>query len=299
MKIVMIGIGDIAQKAYLPILSTIEGVELWLCSRNEVVLRECLHKYKSIHCTTDLDVLIEEGLDAAFVHAATEVHPEICYKLLSNRIPTYVDKPVGYQFETIRELYALAKSQDVFFKVGFNRRYVPKLKSLRGDDTYDMIQYEKNRVFTPALPRTFIYDDFIHVVDTLLHLMSEPVHHFWVKGFYQDKKLIGVSLQLYGAKRSAVGIMHRNAGITEESITVIGNGEKRVLKNLDALEILRDGQKTVYFTDPWVPILTRRGFKSIVDAFLEQVSKNNGYQETSEKDLQTHELCEAIVKRLE
>ncbi len=241
MKIVMIGIGDIAQKAYLPILATIEGIELWLCSRNEVVLRECLHKYKSIHCTTDLDKLIEDGIDAAFVHAATEVHPEICYKLLSNRIPTYVDKPVGYQFETIRELYALAKSQDVFFKVGFNRRYVPMIASLIGDDTYDLIQYEKNRVFTPAPPRLFIYDDFIHVVDTLIHLISEPILHFWVKGFYQDKSLIGVTLQLYGKKRSAVGIMHRDAGLTEEIITVIGNGEKRILRNLDELEVLKGG----------------------------------------------------------
>lgn len=34
MRIGIIGLGDIAQKAYLPVLSKKEGIELVLCTRN-------------------------------------------------------------------------------------------------------------------------------------------------------------------------------------------------------------------------------------------------------------------------
>lgn len=52
LKVAMVGIGDIAQKAYLPLLSKMEGVEILLCSRNVNVVALIAKKYKI--CTTRL-----------------------------------------------------------------------------------------------------------------------------------------------------------------------------------------------------------------------------------------------------
>ncbi len=45
MKIGLIGLGVIAQKAYLPVMSTKEGIELILCTRN----KETLNKLSSMY----------------------------------------------------------------------------------------------------------------------------------------------------------------------------------------------------------------------------------------------------------
>ncbi|WP_243145997.1 hypothetical protein [Clostridium chromiireducens] len=46
MKIGIIGLGDIAKKAYLPVLSEKEGIELVLCTRNTDTLNRLSKKYR-------------------------------------------------------------------------------------------------------------------------------------------------------------------------------------------------------------------------------------------------------------
>lgn len=77
MKVGCIGLGDIAQKAYLPVLTTRPGIELHLQTRNPDTLGLVgdTHHVPAARRHTDLDALLAEGLDAAFVHAATVAHP--------------------------------------------------------------------------------------------------------------------------------------------------------------------------------------------------------------------------------
>lgn len=95
MKVGCIGLGDIAQKAYLPVLGVQPGVELHLQTRTPATLDRVAD---SLHLPPaqrhrDLDGLLDAGLDAAFVHAPTGAHPEIVARLLEAGVPTYVDKP--------------------------------------------------------------------------------------------------------------------------------------------------------------------------------------------------------------
>ncbi len=46
MKIGIIGLGDIAKKAYLPVLLERENTQLVLCTRNEAVLQKLAEKYR-------------------------------------------------------------------------------------------------------------------------------------------------------------------------------------------------------------------------------------------------------------
>ena len=78
-KVGCIGLGDIAQKAYLPVLTTLPGVELHLQTRTPATLARIAetHHIPAGRRHTDLDSLLAQGLDAAFVHAPTSVHAEI------------------------------------------------------------------------------------------------------------------------------------------------------------------------------------------------------------------------------
>lgn len=51
MKIAMIGLGDIAQKAYLPVLAQWPDIELVLCTRNPKVLglSDALPSQRDVH----------------------------------------------------------------------------------------------------------------------------------------------------------------------------------------------------------------------------------------------------------
>ncbi len=59
--------------------------------------------------------------------------------------------------------------------VGFNRRFIPMVASLKEKGKANLILMQKNRFALPDLPRRFIVEDFIHVIDTLRFLMNEEV----------------------------------------------------------------------------------------------------------------------------
>lgn len=298
MKVGIVGVGDIAQKAYLPVMTKKKDIDIILCSRNEGKLKEIAGNYRGLQYVTNIKDLIAAGIDAAFVHAATEAHYNICRELLERGIHVYVDKPVSYHVSEARELFRLAKEKDRILRVGFNRREAPMIRSLKEMEKPDVVICQKNRLNLPADIRTFVFDDFIHVVDTLRYLAEDEPIGCQVKGKVDNGLLYSVVLQLIGHRGTAIGIMNRDSGKTEERLEFICPGEKRIIEDLNNLTIYKDGKETRHKFGDWEPVLYRRGFDQITDRFLQDVAEINGYIEQDEDSLVTHELCETIVRRL-
>jgi virulence factor len=298
MKVGVIGIGDIAKKAYLPVITRKKDIDVILCSRNEERLQEMTKEYRGIRYVTGIQELIREGIDAAFVHAATAAHYDICRELLENGIHVYVDKPVSYTIEEARQLFALAKDKNLILRVGFNRREAPLVKALKDLEKPDVVICQKNRVNLPADIRTYIFDDFIHVVDTMLYLMDDKVINFNVKGKVVGGLLYSVTLQLIGQHSTAIGIMNRESGKNEERMEYICPGEKRIIEDLNTLTVYKDGTETRHKFGDWEPVLYRRGFDQITDLFLKDVKEVNSFMLQDYVSLKTHELCEAVVWKL-
>ncbi len=298
MKVAMIGIGDIAQKAYLPVMSVKKDIEIVLCSRNEELLRDLSSTYKGISYVTDMEALYRENVEAAFVHAATEAHYGICKNLMEHNIPVYVDKPVSYHASEVDQLYDIAEKRNVIFRTGFNRRKVPFIKEMSNLSLPDLILYQKNREYLPADIRHYIFDDFIHVVDTMRYLLGQEVLDVAVQGKIVEEQLLSVSIQLMGAGSTAIGIMNRESGKAEERIEYICPGEKWILEDLDRLTVYKEGTVKNEKYDDWTPVLYRRGFEQITDKFLRDVRKNCGFIKADRDSIQTHEICEKIVVEL-
>ncbi|GGS20913.1 oxidoreductase [Streptomyces humidus] len=294
MKVGCVGLGDIAQKAYLPVLGALPGIELHLQTRSPATLdrvadglrlpREQRHR--------DLDALLAAGLDAAFVHAPTAVHPEIVTRLLEAGVPTYVDKPLAYELADSERLVALAETRDTSLAVGFNRRLAPGYAQC-ADHPRELILLQKNRVGLPEEPRTMILDDFIHVVDTLRFLAPGPVDDVTVRARVVDGLLHHVVLQLAGDGFTALGVMNRLSGSNEEVLEVSGQDTKRQVINL-AEVVDHKGQPTVRRRGDWVPVARQRGIEQAVLAFLDAVRA--GKVLSARDALATHELCERVVR---
>ncbi|WP_374984010.1 Gfo/Idh/MocA family protein [Streptomyces fradiae] len=294
MKVGCIGLGDIARKAYLPVLTTRPGVELHLQTRTPATLERVADAYHvpAERRHRDLDSLLAAGLDAAFVHAPTEAHPEIVTRLLEAGVATYVDKPLAYELHDSRRLVELAERRGASLAVGFNRRYAPAYAQC-AEHPRELILIQKNRVGLPEEPRTLVLDDFIHVVDTLRFLLPGPVDHIDVRARVRDGLAHHVVLQLSGDGFTAIGIMNRMSGSTEEILEVSGQDTKRQVVNL-AEVIDHKGQPTVRRRGDWVPVARQRGIEQAVLAFLD--AARAGEVLSARDALLTHELCERVVR---
>ncbi|MFF7724986.1 Gfo/Idh/MocA family protein [Streptomyces sp. NPDC008001] len=294
MKVGCIGLGDIAQKAYLPVLTAQPGLELHLHTRTAATVRRVAetHRIPEAQCHTELGSLLAAGLDAAFVHAATAAHPELVTRLLEAGVPVYVDKPLAYDLATSERLVRLARERGVSLAVGFNRRYAPSYAQCL-DHPRDLILMQKNRTGLPEDPRTLVLDDFIHVVDTLRFLAPRPVDHVDVRARVRGGLMHHVVLQLSGDGFTAIGTMNRRSGSGEEVLEVSGQDTKRQVLNLSDV-VDHKGQPSTRRRGDWVPVSRQRGIEQAVLAFLDAVRA--GKVLDAEDALRTHELCERIVR---
>jgi virulence factor len=281
-KVAVIGLGDIARKAYLPTLGFRPDLELHLVTRDPVTLATVADSYRvpRDRCFTDLDGLLAAPPDAAFVHAATSAHVGIVTRLLDAGIPTYVDKPLADDIEDVRRL---AAHRGAPLMVGFNRRYAPAYVAA-AEGPRDVVVLQKNRVDGLGPVRDVIYDDFIHVVDTLRFLLPRPVRRVEVAGRVVGGLLHHVVLTLTGEGCSATGIMHRQAGVDEERLDVIGGGRRLTVVDLGA------------GGGGWTPVAERRGVAQVCTRFLTAV--RTGRFPDLQLTLETHEMCELIVGEL-
>ncbi|MGP3999673.1 Gfo/Idh/MocA family protein [Streptomyces sp. 8N706] len=293
MKVGCIGLGDIARKAYLPVLGAQPGLELHLQTRTAATLERvgATHHVPAGRLHGDLDSLLAARPDAAFVHAATSAHAGIVTRLLDAGVPTYVDKPVAYDYADTERIVRLAEERRVSLAVGFNRRYAPGYAQCL-EHPRDLILMQKNRVGLAEDPRTLVLDDFIHVVDTLRFLVPGTVEHIDVRARVRRGLMHHVVLQLSGDGFTAVGTMNRMSGSAEEILEVSGQDTKREVRNL-AEVIDHKGQPSVRRRGDWVPVARQRGIEQITLAFLDAVRA--GRLLTAEDALRTHELCERVV----
>jgi virulence factor len=131
MRVGIIGLGDIAKKAYLPVLSEKEDIELVLCTRNSVTLNNLAKKYRIKEKYNTLEELIRSGIDAAFISTATDAHFEVAEKILKHDINLYIDKPISMNYEETKKIVEMAKESGKIAMVGFNRRFIPIVKELK------------------------------------------------------------------------------------------------------------------------------------------------------------------------
>ncbi|ARI75707.1 Gfo/Idh/MocA family protein [Halobacillus mangrovi] len=299
MKIGIIGLGDIAKKAYLPVLSEKEGIDLVLCTRNSDTLNKLSSQYRIPEKVQTVDELIEKEIDGVIVSAATEAHFEIAEKLLSHGINTYIDKPVSMNFQETERIAELAETNKAIAMVGFNRRFIPRVNELKDKGKADLILIQKNRFNAADYVRRFVVEDFIHVVDTLRFLMDTDVQDVKVQALKNGDKLDHLIIQLIGDNCTAMGMMNRNGGVTEETIEYSTGHHKYVVNDLVETTHYHDKEIHVQKFGGWEPTLYKRGFYQITDHFIDCIEENRTPVPSIQDSLTTHQICERIVEEIE
>ena len=297
-KIGIIGLGDIANKAYLPLIGS-RKIEAHLYTRSEAKLSQARDQYRFKNLHPSLGSLINSGIKGAFVHAATTAHYEIVEQLLNHNIHVYIDKPLTYDYASSEELVNLATRKNLALMVGFNRRYAPAYRRLKELPDPNMIIMQKNRKSLPGDIRTFVFDDFIHVVDTLRYMFPYPVDTITVNGRENAGLLYHVVVEFIASNgATAIGIMNRDSGTVIETLEVITPTATGIATNLTDVVMYQDKNETRLGNNDWESTLYKRGFEQITTDFLQVLESGAPPQISGTDALLTHKICEEVVERL-
>lgn len=298
-RIGIVGLGDIAQKAYLPIVANHLLIEPVLCTRDQERLKRLADQYRINETYTDLDTLIQSKPHAVMVHSATDSHYSIIKKLLSAKIPVFVDKPLSYTIEECDELLDLSLANETLLYLGFNRRFAPFIQRLSKEEHPTQITWQKNRVNLPGDPRVFVFDDFIHVVDSLLFLAKGPVHQFQVRSLKKDNLLQALQVQWQQKDTFVQGSMNRVSGATQELIDYYTQGHTWQVNDFTSCSHFYNDVHEVQQAGSWESALRKKGFHGMIEDWLQALAEKQFNTGRVEAIRATHHFCERIVKKVE
>lgn len=236
MKIGIIGLGNIAQKAYLPVYSQLRDQATFILStRNEQTRKEISEKYGFNEMVASTEELIQTGIAACFVHAATKVHGQLVKQLLEAGLHVFVDKPLSENLAEVKEIQALAAEKKLILMVGFNRRFAPFVDELKAVDNKNMLLIQKNRIASESTANFVIYDLFLHVADTLVYLLDDDIRQVQTKIIEEDGLLKRAILHVETETTTAIASMNLYAGANTETYQVTSPEGTLVLENLTDL----------------------------------------------------------------
>ncbi|PGS48265.1 Gfo/Idh/MocA family protein [Bacillus sp. AFS041924] len=300
-RIGMVGLGNIAQKAYLPILTKEENWNfIGAFSPSKEKRKKICSNYR-IQDFDRLDILADQ-CDALFVHSSTNSHFEVVSYLLNNGKDVYVDKPLAATLQEAEKLAELSIKLNRKLMVGFNRRFCPMyVKAKEQAKNIAIIRFEKHRENSIG-PNSFEFtmlDDYLHLVDTV---------RWFANG---DMKLINGKVQLnlnnqleYATHQyeSKDGLMvntdmHRKAGTNLERLELITEGSIIRVKNMNNYEIEQNNSINNSFSSSWDTTLKQRGFEDCINHFINCINSDENPSINGEEALKSQIIVEEIIRQ--
>lgn len=297
LRIGVVGLGGIAQKAWLPVLTAAQGWTLqaaWSPGR-EKALGIC-ETYR-IPLADSLQHLASQ-CDAVFVHSATSTHYAVVSELLNAGVHVCVDKPLADKLSDAVRLIELAEKKKLTLMVGFNRRFAPLYRELKANlGKGASLRMDKHRTDSvgPGDLRFTLLDDYLHVVDTALWLaggkpqLSGGTLQTTEQGemFYAEHYFTLPQMQITTS-------MHRRAGSQREWVHAVTDGG---LVDITDMRDWREEQGNGVLTRPvpgWQSTLEQRGFAGCAHHFIQCVQNQTVPETAGEQAIAAQRIVEKL-----
>ncbi|MFM1259471.1 Gfo/Idh/MocA family protein [Yersinia enterocolitica] len=300
LRVGIVGLGGIAQKAYLPILTQAQGWQLvGAYSPNQIKAQPVCDSYRMRYFSR-LDSLAAE-CDAIFVHSSTASHFQVVSALLQAGIHVYVDKPLAETIAQSEQLIALAAKQRLALMVGFNRRFAPLYQQLKQQMSHPAsLRMEKHRQNSigPNDVRFTLLDDYLHVVDTALWLGGEKAK--LLSGVIQtnpQQQMLYAEHHFQAGDCLITTSMHRNGGTQRESVQAVSPGTCYQITDMRQWQQESDGQVINLPAPGWQTTLEQRGFSGAVHHFIAGVSNQTIPQVSGEEAILAQRMIEILLQQ--
>lgn len=305
MRIGIIGLGDIACKAYLPIITQLPGVQPVFCTRNYDQLKHLSDKHRVSDYCQDYRELIAKKVDAVMIHAATSVHFQVASYFLTRGIPTFVDKPLADSASECEKLYELSAKYNAPLYVGFNRRHIPlyneHMQGVQSGTRADLrsLRWEKNRHNLPGDLRTFVFDDFIHPLDSVNLYAKADLQDAYITHQMSGSQLARVDIQWQHENTMLHASMNRQFGITTERVSATFENEAYEFNSFVDGNKWAANQHSQLALKDWTPMLASKGFAAMLDDWVSVVEAGRLEMNVINRNLASHHLAEALCEHIQ
>ncbi|MGE7608202.1 Gfo/Idh/MocA family protein [Peribacillus frigoritolerans] len=301
-RIGMIGLGSIAQKAYLPILTQETNwtfVGAFSPSKDK---RKMICNQYRIQDFNSLQTLAEE-CDAVFVHSSTSSHFEVVSSLLSKGIDVYVDKPLAATVAEAERLVELSEKSGRKLMVGFNRRFAPMyVQAKQQAQNIASVRFEKHRTDSmgPYSYEFRMLDDYLHVVDTVRWLANGDLNVLHGTVNISSENYLVYAGHVYKSKEGVPFFtdMHRKAGTNLEKLELLTDGAILRVKNMNTLEIEANNSLSTSFSPSWDSTLKQRGFKDAIQHFIDCIQNDEKPLIDGLEGLKSQLLVDQLLKAI-
>lgn len=299
LRIGIVGLGDIAQKAYLPILSKEENWTLSGAYTPNAKKRGAVCSQYRINPFQSLENLCDH-CDALFVHSSTSSHFEIVRYILSRGKDVYVDKPLAATVEQAEILVDLSQKYNRKLMVGFNRRFAPmyvKAKEACHDIAWVKIdKYRKNNINNSFYADSLL-DSYIHLIDLARWISEDQIT--LTGGHIQQNENNNLvyshhSFQAQNGMQIFTGF-HRNAGTGSELLEIVNMGKVIRVKNLHTFEVEENGELKITETGSWETTLKEKGFEGAINHFIFSILGDTAPIVDGLEGLKSQKLVSAII----
>ncbi|GMA46723.1 Gfo/Idh/MocA family protein [Tetragenococcus muriaticus] len=301
MKVGVVGLGNIAQKAYLPVYIQMQNqAEFYFATRNKKVQNNLQKIYRLPHMKNSLDELLMEGIQACFIHSATTSHYQLVRKCLENHVDVFVDKPLSEDIAEVEELLALAKEKDQILMIGFNRRFAPMVKRLQTQKGKRLLFLQKNQVANAKNTTFEIFDVFLHLVDTAVYLLDDSIQTFYSDIYETQENLLETALLKLVTKQTTTLLsMDTKSGANQENYQLTTESGTYRLTDLTQFSTQQKAQEQVETFDDWENTLVKRGFYPMVQAFLKSLETRRTDGLRQDNVYLSHKICTEMLKQKE
>ncbi|RWR01934.1 virulence factor MviM [[Pantoea] beijingensis] len=297
LRVGIVGLGGIAQKAWLPVVSQTDGwVLAGAFSPNQQKARQICDSYR-MPCFASLDELAAHS-DAVFVHSSTSTHFAVVSQLLRAGIDVCVDKPLAGTLREAEQLVELAEKRGRKLMVGFNRRFVPRYLQLKMQLTpaasIRMDKHRNNSVGPNDLRFTLL-DDYLHVIDTVLWLAEgRSMLHNGILQTNERGEMVYAEHHFSVGDTQITTSMHRRAGTQRESVLAVYDGGVIQVNDMRDWQQEGDGKRVIDPVAGWESTLTQRGFTGAAHHFIACAKNQTQPYVSGEQALMAQRVVEKI-----
>lgn len=295
--VAVIGLGSIARKAHLPVLTAHPGVSVTgLASRTGSRVDELAAQYRLTLTARTFDEVLAAKPDAAYLLSATVAHPEQAVALLRSGIALFMEKPLANTLPEAEAIVEAAAQTGRLLMVGFNRRFAPayrRAKALFAESGRSIelavIQKHRNGDHSGWALRQTVMDDTIHIIDLARFFGGQAL----VAG---QARLGLVAATVQGPETLVHLSQSYGAGAATERVELHGQGLTVVVEDLERLTIREQGVERVEsLFGSWTSTLEKRGIAPELEHFLTCLRTGQTPETSGAEALATQRLAEAIL----
>lgn len=301
-RIGIVGLGEIAAKAYLPILTQRSDVELLVCSRTLSTVEKVQARHGLSRGTTEIDELLSFKPDAVFILTPSPTHFVVAQKVLDAGVDVFVEKPATMTSDETRTLGELAETRGRVLMVGFNRRFAPlhqRAHELWAGRPVGLALLQKHRSSAAHLDLFSNYiDDTIHIIDLLRFFCGEG-EAVATAARVRDGRLTG-AVSLVALEKGGHGVITTSleAGAWSETYSLHGDGATLEVDAFSRLRSRGEAEERIWsepYASDWKSPLEARGFPQQVNHFFDCLASRQTPLTSARESYRTQRLLEDLV----